>query len=75
MRYVIAREEHRCNQCSKQIKKDEVCVQSGRRFYHRECYAKLRLLLPKKFYEPNMSETARRKLILDGFLKDLAKQS
>lgn len=64
MRYATARKEHTCKDCKEVIKKDEICVQGGRRFYHKKCHAKM-TWLPS----PKMTETVRRKEILDWYLK------
>ena len=40
MRYVRAREEHKCVVCNELIYEGEICIQShvGRCFYHDDCH-------------------------------------
>lgn len=79
MRFVIARKEHPCKgfACEnkiKTIKEGEICVQAGRKCYHKNCYDQLRLVLPEKFPEPKMTDTVKKKKIVDWYLKKELKQ-
>lgn len=68
-RKVIARKEHTCKDCRKKIAKEDVCVQSGRAFYHEDCYARLRLLLGKIYLEPKITSPVSKKKIVEWYIE------
>ena len=79
MRFVIARKEQSCKgfACQnniKTIKEGEICGQFGKKFYHKNCYDKLRLVLPEKFPEPKLTDTVKKKRIFDYYVKEKLKQ-
>ena len=79
MRFVIAKKEHPCKglPCKNKIttiKEGKICVQVGRKFYHKPCYDKLSLVLPEKFPEPKLTDTVKKKKIVDWYVKEELKQ-
>ena len=68
-RRVIARKEHKCGDCRDMIKKGEECIQRGNRFFHKKCHARFWWLLLDD--EPKMTETVRRKQLLDWCRKEI----
>lgn len=68
-REIIARKEHTCKDCREKIAKEDVCVQSGRAFYHEDCHAKLRLLLEKIYLKPKSTSHVSKKKIVDWYVE------